>query len=223
MPYPIQLGPLTDRLRKFFRLRGKTGFMLDEVVVPVALVQDLTKGPYQSGITPCGTGFTFRGGLTGNPALGIVMNEKPGSLQPLLPNFQDKTFSLTWLSIAAVAGNTGDIDLQVFLVPRANLAAQVPSASRRMISIQNNDGTLTVPVELFEFDTGGISTPSASELWRSTLADPTSATSTFDPVLQYEPEPNVTIGTKDAIVLVMLGNSQLINVSLRGFYQQQAP
>jgi len=52
VPIPIQSASLTERLRKFFRIRGKTGFVLDEVVAPVVLVQDLTLGPYQSGVTP---------------------------------------------------------------------------------------------------------------------------------------------------------------------------
>ncbi len=45
MPVPIQDAGLSDRLRRFFKLRGRTSFQLDETVVPVVLLETLS-GPY---------------------------------------------------------------------------------------------------------------------------------------------------------------------------------
>ena len=47
MPQPIQTAGISDRLRKFFRLRGRSGFQLDETVVPVVNVQDLDNPLYR--------------------------------------------------------------------------------------------------------------------------------------------------------------------------------
>lgn len=47
MPQPIQTAGISDRLRRFFRLRGRTGFQLDETVVPVVNVQDLDNPLYR--------------------------------------------------------------------------------------------------------------------------------------------------------------------------------
>ena len=47
MPQPIQVGSISDRLRSFFRLRGRSGFQLDETVVPVVNVQDLDSPLYR--------------------------------------------------------------------------------------------------------------------------------------------------------------------------------
>jgi len=45
MPQPIQDAGLSDRLRRFFKLRGRTSFQLDETVVPVVVLETLS-GPY---------------------------------------------------------------------------------------------------------------------------------------------------------------------------------
>lgn len=45
MPQPIQDANLSDRLRRFFKLRGRTSFQLDETVVPIVVIEDLS-GPY---------------------------------------------------------------------------------------------------------------------------------------------------------------------------------
>lgn len=48
MPTPIQSSSVTAKLRSFFRLRGRQIFSLDETVVPIAQVEDLTEAPYRA-------------------------------------------------------------------------------------------------------------------------------------------------------------------------------
>jgi len=47
MPTPIQSSSITNKLRSFFRLRGRQIFTLDETSVPVVIVEDLTTAPYR--------------------------------------------------------------------------------------------------------------------------------------------------------------------------------
>jgi len=142
MPYPIQLGPLTDRLRKFFRIRGKATFMLDEVVVPVALVQDLTKGPYQAGVTPAARNIIMPQGSTTNPTMTIAMQDKPGgTVTPVLPDsFKNNTFSITWMEISAEDTNIINQPIIIGIIPRSQIALLTPTENARLVSIQNNDG-----------------------------------------------------------------------------------
>lgn len=46
MPLDIQVGDVAERLRRFFDLRGRIPGRLDEVVVPVINLGDLSKPPY---------------------------------------------------------------------------------------------------------------------------------------------------------------------------------
>ena len=46
MTKQIQGGSISNRLRSYFRLRGKTTFNLDEVVVPVVMAENVARPPY---------------------------------------------------------------------------------------------------------------------------------------------------------------------------------
>ncbi len=47
MPTPIQNSSITNKLRSFFRLRGRQIFTLDETSVPTVQIEDLTNAPYR--------------------------------------------------------------------------------------------------------------------------------------------------------------------------------
>jgi hypothetical protein len=47
MPLPFGTGELATRLRRAFDIRGRIPLMADEVVVPVAIVSDVTRAPYR--------------------------------------------------------------------------------------------------------------------------------------------------------------------------------
>jgi len=223
MPYPIQLGPLTDRLRKFFRIRGKSAFMLDEVVVPVALVQDLTKGPYQAGVTPCAAGFLMpAGNIALNPSTAVLLQDKPSTLTPVLPgSFDNDTYSMTWVEISSEAVNLTDQEVRMGLINRSALTAFVATQAQRLLSIERNDGTQTVPVEMQFYDDPVVLLTSQT-LWRGTLAAPSGPNVNIATLLVYEPEPQITIGPDDVIVFQTVpGGTNRINISIRGFYQQQ--
>jgi len=223
VPIPIQSGSLSDRLRRFFRIRGKTSFVLDEVVAPVVIVQDLTKGPYQAGVTPCAGGVTA---VIVTPAsnsytMAIILNDKPGSVTEFLPDqFNNRTFSATWFEMqnqpfpATLLG-----DVNMILVPRAEVfAAGIPDAAAELIAMQSNDGSLKVPVQMFTFP---VSMGTGSKLWRGILGD---NTNTLGSRRTFDPEPNVTIGKDDALVVRFDGVSGITAspfLNVRGFYQEQ--
>jgi len=222
VPIPIQSASITERLRKFFRIRGKTAFALDEIVAPVVLVQDLTKGPYQAGVTPAAGQNPVVFPLTGTWAMAILLNDKPGSITPVLPNqFDNRTFSFTWAEIANIDAAGADLlDLQLLITSRAAVVAvgAVPVSATNLFSIQNNDGSVTVPVEMIQ-----VTLPATGSLiWGGLLGDNTNTLGsrrTFDDI-----QPNITIGPDDALVFTTpfvptaIGS---LNCSVRGFYQEQ--
>jgi len=224
VPFPIQSASITDRLRKFFRIRGKTSFSLDEIVAPVVLVQDLTKGPYQSGVTPAAGAIKTFVGAAGSFSFAFLLNDKPGSITPVLDRqFDDRTFSFTWAEIANVnvpIGITPLPDLALRLASRADvLASGVPTAAASFVSIQENDGKVRIPVEVFVFDAALIP---GVDIWRGVLGDNTNTVGsrrTFPDV-----QPNITIGPKDALLFVSLTGAAPgtdVAVAARGFYQEQ--
>jgi len=223
VPYPIQSGSITDRLRRFFRIRGKTGFQLDEIVVPTVLVQDLTLGPYQAGVTPAAGEARLLTSLGNLWSFAIIMNDKLGSLTPRLgAQFKDRTFSFTWAEIVNIDVPASEMaSLFLRLSTRADvLAAGIPSASSQLISIQSNDGSLKVPVEIFEF--GATDIPGA-QIWRGLLGDNTQTLGsrrTFEIV-----KPNITIGPDDALVFTTQNatavGGESVQINVRGFYQEQ--
>lgn len=236
MPTPIQLGSLTDRLRKFLRIRGKLPLLLDEVVVPTVLIQDLTKGPYQAGVTPSAGQETWVSALSPGTAGSIIilLNDKPGSLTPVLgPQFDGRSFSVTYVEMQNVSlpgGAAADEgvfydDLRLQLVKREDVVAiGVPAAASNLTSIQENDGTRDVPVEIVTFQGGQ---PAAGkDIWRGVLGDNFNVAGSLRAI---EPEPNITIGPSEAIALyqpIIVGDpinppTPTVRVHIRGFYQQQ--
>jgi len=211
---------MTERLRKFFRIRGKTGFVLDEVVAPVVLVQDLTVGPYQAGVVPCAS----ESRLSGNNlpwSIVVLLNDKAGSLTPVLDRqFDNRSFSLTWSDIQNIDILAVDADnFRLQLSTRADVVAMgVPTQANSFFSIQNNDGKVSVPVEIFQFD----ATPATgSIIWRGVLGDNTNALGsrrTWDDI-----QPNITIGPNDALVFTSPFNpgTGTIQTNYRGFYKEQ--
>jgi len=214
---------MTERLRKFFRIRGKTGFLLDEIVAPVVLVQDLTQGPYQAGVTP-GAGQSQLTTQVLQPwAYVIMMNDKPGSLTPILSDqFNDRSFSFTQ---AEIQNNTDEVmEVSLQLVPRAAVIANPtpPAGANSLASIQNSDGTLKIPVEIFAFVNTTIA--GGTFLWRGILGDNVNTVGVrrnFDNLI-----PNITIGPNDALMVTnQLGGGAgavgTMFLSVRGFYQEQ--
>jgi len=223
VPYPIQSGSITERLRKFFRIRGKTSFQLDEMVAPVVLVQDLTQGPYQAGVTPAAATITINvpnGNISGTA---IILNDKTGSVTPVLGNqFEGRSFSVTWLEIQYLA-NVNEtealLDCELSLANRGVLSALTPDQNSQLVSIQNNDGGQHVPVEMFGFNAGifGASSP----IWRGALGNNLNILGSRRTI---EPFPHITIGPVDAIIFrpgPIPTNSGNIILSMRGFYQEQ--
>jgi len=227
MPTPIQLGAITDRLRKFLRIRGKLPLLLDEVVVPMVLIQDLTVGPYQAGVSPCAGSESLNiasDDTTGTIA--IFLQDKPASITPELgPQFDGRSFSGTFIDMQ---NNFVDpaIDVQMLLTGRAQLiAAGVPSNQTQLTSIQENpDGLATVPVAIAAFNAVNVAAQSAL-LWRGRLEGLVANNSPT--VREIQATPQNTIGPKDVILLKFttgtLGGGPGIQVrfNIRGFYQQQ--
>jgi len=220
MPIPIQSGSITERMRKFFRIRGKVGFALDEIVAPVALVQDLTKGPYQSGVTPCAGSIQWTPSVVGIVPIVILLNDKAGSITPRLDDqFKDRSFSVSFAEFQNI-----DIDalsltnVRIGLTKRATVvAAGVPTQSQQLISIQDNDGDLSVPVEFFAF-AGPINLQNAV-IYQTVIGDNVNVVGSRRTL---DPDPSITIGPNDAIVIdltIVTGGNAFVNV--RGFYQQQ--
>jgi len=100
------------------------------------------------------------------------------------------------------------------------IAAGIPTESVQMSSIQNNDGTQKVPVEIFLFNDALITVN--SRLARFALGDNVNTLGTrrtFDDI-----QPNITIGPEDVLVFVpavaTIGSGTMF-FNIRGFYQEQ--
>jgi len=227
VPIPIQSASLTERLRKFFRIRGKTAFALDEIVAPVVVVQDLTVGPYQSGVTPAAGTETVIPATGDTFAFAVMMNDKPGSPTPVLPNqFNNRSFSFSWIDLQNVdiPAPTGLEEIELSLAPRSTIVAQAAAQSgSNLVSIQGNDGSITVPVEIFGFAQPTVVTP-RTRIWQGILGDNTNVLGSRRTLEDIKP--NITIGPEDALIVqatasltqpIVLG----IYLSVRGFYQEQ--
>jgi len=217
---------MTERLRKFFRIRGKTAFALDEIVAPVVLVQDLTQGPYQAGVTPAAGTIFFTVIQAGGTGVALVLNDKAGSLTPILDSqFDNRSFSVTNIDLQIFDDNVLAVvamrDILISVHSRIAVAsAGVPDVSASLFSIQNNDGSLAIPVELFAFEAG---LGPGSGILRTALGDNINAAGAQRTI---EPVPQVTIGKSDALVMSFQASAvtdQQIFVSIRGYYQSNPP
>jgi len=212
---------MTERLRKFFRIRGKTGFVLDEVVAPVVLVQDLTVGPYQAGVSPAGGVVDIiipSATQFGNMAL--ALNDKLGSLTPKLDaQFDNRSFTVNWAEMQNTSVDEVPI-VEVRLGKRSDLVLEVPASSAALFDLQNNNGELRVPVEMFTFanTVPGVS----ASIWKGILGD---NTSTLGSRRTFDPFPPVTIGPEDVMLIFFQSTPSLIDITVvlnvRGFYQEQ--
>jgi len=231
VPIPIQSGSLTDRLRKFFRIRGKSGFILDEVVAPVVLIQDLTLGPYQAGVTPAAANQTLvpLASATGW-AFAVILNDKVGSVTPVLPRqFIGRSFSFTYADIVnreppIIAADMEDVRLRLGN-RSAVIAAGIPTASRAFANIQTNrrepdSPQVTIPVEIFAFNAAVVN---GSTIWSGNFGDNTNTVGSrkvFEDI-----QPNITIGPNDALIVSNLtspaASAGTVSIALRGFYQEQ--
>lgn len=220
MPTPIQLGSLTDRLRKFLRIRGKLPLLLDEVVVPTVLIQDLTVGPYQAGVTPASGSIDLSLTTIVNNTIAVFLQDKPQSITPVLGDqFEGRSFSTTWIDMQAIDPNI--IETVVMeLTDRARLvAAGIPVKQIELISIQENPNGLTVPVAMATFPATTI-IPTSGPLWQGRLEGISANNSPTVRII--EPIPQNTIGPEDVIIVrfISSGAAQLF-FNIRGFYQQQ--
>jgi len=192
------------------------------MVAPVVIVQDLTKGPYQSGVTPAaGTGFLDSGVAVGtNQALAMLLNDKAGSLTPVLgPEFDGRSFSFTWMEIQNFSDEAYP-GLFLRVVPRSVVVALgVPDSAERTFSIQQNFNEQAVPVESFGYNS--VVATGAAIIWRGILGDNLNVIGSRRTL---EPEPQITIGPKDALLLsttTPVAVQRNAIVSFRGYYQEQ--
>lgn len=228
MPYPIQLGAITDRMRNFFRIRGKTSWMLDEVIVPVTMVQDLTQGPYQAGVVPVALEINQVGNAVGaGPATVVVLNNKVGSLVPseeIQKDLKGQSLSITYVEMF----NTGGIfpgNLFLFYVSRdqveAIAAAPLNTSPMNRIQFGGITGSTVnklASAEAFAFDdSAGFVGGTSQRIWAGTLA----ATPGVGSLRIFEPVPALTIGVNDGVVLLLPVASANIRISMRGFYNFQ--
>jgi len=226
VPIPIQSGSITTRLRNFFRIRGKTAFALDEIVAPVVLVQDLTVGPYQAGVSPCAGQITFQPDEAVTSSLVILLNDKPGSITPVLDKqFDGRSFSFTFIEMQNV-GEPTIVEwtaISIRLIPREVVVAMgVPDGSQVLSLIQNNPGTIDVPVEIYTFNSAVPGSPQR-RIWRGVLGD---NINTLGSRRTIEPTPNITIGPGDALALTQDTTAtpttgRAMRFHARGFYQEQ--
>lgn len=218
MPLPIQVGSVTSRLRNFFRIRGRSKFLLDEIVVPTVQVQDLTKGPYQAGVTPgAGTG-QITTNVLGGSQVAILLNPT-GALVAVLPelDFEGRSFSITELECINRGGGTFT-SMRWLMTPRANvLAAGAPTALFQLQPVQEGDGIRRIPVVIVTFASGGIITTNP-DFYNGGPAANGSAGSRIRPLMR----PEHTIGPAQALVIEDQSLvTSVLSFNVRGFYQEQ--
>lgn len=193
----------------------------------MVLVQDLSKGPYQSGVTP-GAG-TARATISAGAqrwSFAIMLNDKPGSVTPVLPRqFNNRTFSFTMAELQNIdLGALENDDIYLTIVDRATVVAGTPITADNLISIQGGDKKPPgiIPVEIFTFRTQlGAAFP---RIWQGAIGDNTNTLGSrrlFDNI-----QPNITIGPNEALVFSTnkdqgVGGIFGMFASVRGFYQEQ--
>jgi len=194
--------------------------VLDEVVAPVVLVQDLTKGPYQAGVTPCIGTLTWSVLIAGTSSWLLLLNDKIGSVTPDLGiGFAGRSISISWIEIQNSTTAIEAIpDLQLRLGKRENALLGVPTVSDQMTSILENDGVARVPVEQFNMSSG---VQGGRLIWRGQLGD---NLNTLGSRRIIEPEPQLVLGPRDVLILTTTNTftaDQALRVNIRGFYQEQ--
>lgn len=217
MPIPIQIGSITDRLRNFFRIRGRTRFTLDETVVPVVQLQDLSTAPYQAGVTPA-AGTIVNSGTAGGQ---VVIFLNPDATIPMAanldedPRFIGRSFNIQSLELRQRA--LGLVRYRVGSVPRAIVTGATITVMRRLVNVQVGTGISFVPVVLAVVPAiPFVIFPSTSEWHHAESLDASQ-------LVKIPQIPITTIDRFNALIIEELLAGSLVDVSVRGFYQDQAP
>lgn len=226
MPLPIQLGSLTDRLRKLFRIVGRTRFTLDETVVPVVLVQDLTVGPYQAGVIPAAGGIIWDNLLVAGSQVVLLLN--PDDVAILGGSLGDQFEGRSWTSLQLEVWNRSTTFLasvQVHITRRDLLPG--PAADIHQLVQTQQDlpsdipttppGAHVVPVVMAEFPGGGWVVNADQLLMEANVGAVTSSTDRFK-------IPPFTLGPTEVVVITSVtgpaaNNSMFLNGY--GFYKQE--
>ena len=224
MPLPIQVGSVTQKLREFFRIRGRSKFMLDETVVPVVQLQDLSKGSFQAGITP--TAWTQS--QVGAAGRQFVITLNPDAVLPLVADlttdirFIGRSFSMTHLTLVNRTVNNARV--RVGIVPRGTVIVPTGAgAAKQAIAVQIRElrtalpGVMLVPVVLATVPAiPFVIFPAANEFYRGDLGANSELVIPTD-------NPATTIDLSAAIVIEeLLGvGGGTWDVNVRGNYQEQ--
>ena len=214
MPIPIQVGSLTDRLRRFLRLRGRVRLQLDETVVPTVQVQDLTVGPYQAGVSPCaGTTPPFNA-VVGSQFLILINPDAtlPVDLPAVGPDLTGRSFTAESLIASSTASN---ISMRVGLVPRGSLGAATLTNLQSLLLTQEGSGINTVPVVIANVPAVVfVIFPAVQEFFRG------GQNIGANNVLEIPLPRGLTIAGPQVVVLESLIASNALSISVSGFYQQ---
>lgn len=226
MPLPIQLGSLTDRLRKLFRIVGRTRFTLDETVVPVVVVQDLTQGPYQAGVLPAAGGLIWDNLLVGGSQCVILLNPDDVALLLNLAFLDFEGRSWTSESLTVWNRSTNFLASVQVHITRRDLLPGPAGDIHQLVQTQQNlpadipttpPGAHVVPVVLAEFPAGGIVVNADQLIMEGNVGAVTSATDrlTIPPFILGPAEMLVVTSVTGPVA----NNSMFLNAS--GFYKQE--
>ncbi len=221
MPIPIQLGAITDRLRRFLRIRGGVRLSLDETLVPTVQVQDLTKGPYQAGVSPA-AGTIVSPGTVGGQVLLYINPDAGAVIQATLENdtrFIGRSFSLT--AIELKARTAGAARYRVGTVPRDIITGATLTTRKALVNVQQGNGLLIVPVILATVTAiPFVLFSTVSEWFHSQQLGDISAAAIPIPIPS---SPATVIDITTALIIEETVAGALFDVNVRGFYQEQAP
>ena len=195
MPLPIQAGSITNQLRDFFRLRGRTKFQLDETVVPIVLLKDLSPA---LGQIPASSSVTWSNPAAGGGQVALLLNPDAATLQLRLPElaFEGRSFTSGAMEIINRSSPVVLFDVSVHIVSRNNvLAPGPPTAIVQLTQTEENaTGLRQVPVVLASFAAGGIAFAAQQLIYRNHIA----AAVTFGDNFELPP---FTIGPDEAVLI----------------------
>lgn len=220
MPIPIQIGSLTDRLRRFLRIRGRVKLQLDEIVVPTVQVQDLTVGPYLAGVEPCAGNFAIAIPAAA-PSQFVIYLNPDAAIPPVADLTTDVRFigrSFTMESLMLSQRGSVNYRWRIGLVPRGLMLGATLGTTKQLLSVQDGAGILNpVPVVIGAI----IAVPFVL------FAAPNeffSATQVGVPEIPIEmpSRPGTTITTEQVIVCEQVNaGAGTMDLSIRGTYQSQ--
>ena len=215
MPLPIQSGSISTQLRDFFRLRGRTAFHLDETVVPVVVLKDLSPA---LGELPASSGIVWTDPIAGGGQVVIMLNPDATTLQILLDPlaFEGRTYTSDDTYI--LNRSTGLLSsVIVHIVSRNNVLAPGPPTAIVQLNQtrENATGLRRVPVVLANFAAGGIAFSAPQLIWQGNMQSVGG---------DREPLPPFTIGPDEAVLITAvsgLAGIASIFLNTSGFYNPQ--